>query len=244
MTATLVSIPSSPWSIRAKLALDVMGIELSVVTYVPTLSTPWLRWKLRRPVGPLTLPVLLWDGPPLTDSMDIVRWGCERSECPLIEPDTLGAVTHWAAVAERLLAAGRIRTTHRVLGDPQALGESLPPAVRQLGVLGLAAGRREAKRLLRKYGDGSGAAAQAARMRAELRVITEALGGRGTMLEEFSYADIVLATALSFVKPHSSHPLGPAARVCWSADELAEEFVELVAWRDQVYAEVERRRSR
>ena len=224
------------------MALEAMGVELSVTTYVPSITTPWLRWKLRRPVGALTLPVLLWDGSPVTDSLDIVKWGCERTERPLITTDTLGAVTHWAAVADRLLAAGRIRTTHRVLGHPQALSESLPPVVRQLGVLGLVAGRREAKRLLRKYGDGSGAAAQAARMRAELRVIAEALGGRETMLEDFSYADIVLAVALSFVKPHSSHPLGPTARVCWSADELAEEFIALVAWRDRIYAEIERRR--
>ncbi|MFT4626864.1 MAG: glutathione S-transferase [Myxococcota bacterium] len=243
-TPTLVSIPFSPWSIRAKLALEAMGVPFALRTYVPGVSEPRVRLELRRPVGRLTLPVLLHDGPPIDDSLAIVKWGSARSERPLITAESSGAVEYWCRVADRLLAAGRIRTTHKVLGDPDALSESLPAFMQPLGPLGLAVGRAEAHRLLRKYDNGAGPAAQSARMREQLQVIAEALGSRDTMLPEFSYADVALAVGLSFVQPHRSHPLGARARSCWTSDDLSAGFASLLEWRDRVYVEIDRRRGR
>ena len=235
MRPTLVSIPNSPWSIRAKLALDVMGVDVQVTPYTPIVSAPWLRWKLGRPAQRLTLPVLLRDGPAVTDSLEIAKWAAQRSAAPLITAENTGAVTHWNHIADQLMSAGRLRTTYRVLGDPEALHESLPRLIRPLGLTGRALGRMGAHLLLRKYANGAGAAAQPARMREALRTITEALADRETMLPSLSYADIVLAVALSFVQPHHSHDLGPRARRCWTADDLAREFAPLIAWRDSVY---------
>ena len=237
MTPELVSIPYSPWSIRARMALRYMGVEVRTRTYVPVLSTPGLRLRLRRPVGRVTLPVLFHEGPPVMDSLDIVAWGAKRSERPLIDNTNRDEVARWSRVSDRLLEAGRVRTTHRVLGDPEALRESLPPFLRPLGPVGLAVGRNEARRLLRKYGDGP-AADQVGRMRDALTTVQQALGGRDTLLDRFSYADVTVAVGLSFVRPHADHPLGPRARRCWTTDELAEAFAPLLEWRDAVYARV------
>jgi glutathione S-transferase len=242
MKPTLVSIPYSPWSIRAKLALQVMGVDFAFRSYTPVLSVPWVRLKLRRPVGRFTVPFLLWDGPTLTDSVDIVRWGCARSDRSLIPADADGEVARWAGVANQLLESGRIRATHSALANPEALRDSLPPFVRPWGPVGLAIGRREARRLLSKYGEGTGP--ELDRMREPLQRCSEALAARDTLLPEFSYADIVVAVGLSFVRPHASHPLGDRARPCWTSEELSEEFPDLLAWRDRTYAEIDRRRGR
>lgn len=238
---TLVSISYSPWSIRARLALSVMGVAVHKVPYTPTVSEPWLRAQLRQPFGRVTVPVLLREGePPLTDSFAIVQWGAARSDRPLVTTATADAIDGWNERASRLLEAGRVRTTRRIRGDAVALRESLPPQVRALGPLAVIAGRVATRRLLRKYPFGDHADdALLDRMRASLEDLQRALSTRRYLVgDTLTYADLTMAVGLSFVRPHATHPLPDLARAYWEEPALCADLPEVLAWRDRVMDEV------
>jgi glutathione S-transferase len=63
------------------------------------------------------------------------------------------------------------------------------------------------------------------------------------VLGEFSYADITMAVILHFVRPVGPDFLGmgKASRRCWSDEELATEYADLLAWRDSLYTRHRRR---
>jgi len=237
--------PFSPWSMRARLALDAQGISYRAVHYVPTVSEPGLRWRLGDFRGRLTVPVLLPDdGPPVRESFDIAAFGAARSSRPLVTGHNRDGCERVDALSSRALEAGRARTTRLVYENPAALRESLPPAVAALGPLGRAMGRKATWDLLRKYAaEGVTEAEAVARLRDALLELRAALGGREWMLGEFSYADVTGAMALGFVSPHARAPLGPASRPLWTVATLAAEFADLVAFRDRVVDEVRRRRE-
>lgn len=232
----LVHIPYSPWSARTRVAFEAMGVPFTGQVYIPTLSEPSLRFALRDPFGRITLPVLFpEDGPPVRDSLDIVRWAATRSPRPLITAQSLDGVVLWNARADGWLEAGRARTTPRVMADREALRESIPLFLRPLGPIGLAVGWDAAARILRKY--------QARRRTPEewkavlatgLAELRAALAGREWLLGAFSYADLTAAFGLSFVQPHAAAPLGPRSRIAWTEADLAEEYADLLAWRDRV----------
>lgn len=240
----LVFIAYSPWSLRARLALDAQGVPWKGRPYIPQISEPGLRWRLKKVVGKVTTPVLFPDdGPPITDSFDIAAWAASRSARPLITSANRAQCQAFNDLADRALEAGRIRTTRRVRADAEALRESLPPPVRALGPVGLAIGRKASGDLISKYAVGDNSdEAMLVEMRAALTKLADALQGRDWLLDEFSYADITAAAGLSFVKPHESTPLGPRSRALWTEETLAQEFGELLAWRDRVIAEAKSRR--
>lgn len=236
----LVSIPYSPWSIRTRLALRAMAVPVSHRAYTPMVSEPRLRLALGSWTGRITLPVLLSDdGSAIMDSLEIVGWASERAAAPLIPAGSAPEVEAWNTHADAMLDTGRARTTRRVLGDPTALKESLPPPIRALGPLGLAIGRKAARDLLTKYP----ADPSAEVLTHGLDTLRQALGG-GTvspskrLLGRLTYADVTAAVGLSFVSPHAKHPLGPAARRCWTEPELAPGYGDLLEWRDSVMAEL------
>lgn len=239
----LVHIPYSPWSFRARQALDAQGITWRGRHYLPTLGEPGLRLRLRQARGPVTVPVLLPDdGPPITDSFAIAEWAAARSNEPLVTDGTREACRRWNAVASGVMEAGRARTTVRVRTDPVALQESLPGFLQPLGPVGRFVGRDATARILRKYGaDAASPEVWHARMADGLRQLRDGLAGRPWLLDGFSYADVTGATALAFVRPHAEAPLGPRSRVAWTEPDLAETYADLLGWRDAVVAEVKRR---
>lgn len=226
---TLYSIAYSPWSLRARLALDLAGKPYDKHEYLPTLGEPALRLRLRRPLGRVTLPVMfLPDGTALTDSLDIARhalgdsalWGDE------------GDVQHWTAWSERMLAAGRVRTTRSVMQDPAALENSLPGPIRSLGPLGMAIGRQAAGMLLRKYPIDAESDATLAEGLDEL---DDALSTRRWLGgDQLTWSDVTAAVGLCFVDPPMTLPLGKAARPHWRHDALATEHADAIRWRDRV----------
>jgi len=76
------------------------------------------------------------------------------------------------------------------------------------------------------------------RMRAGLRHVREALGGKDHVLDGFSFADIVGTSVMQTIVPSDDKylRLGPATRKLWQHDKLAKEFPELIEWRDRIYA--------
>lgn len=235
----LHGIPYSPWTVRAQVALRMAGIAHSFHEFIPGVSEPLLRLALRRPFGRLSVPVLLPDdGPPLLDSLDIAFWADDRAPDRGVAPPALrDAISTWNAHAEVLMGAGRTRTLERVLREPAALAENVPPWLRWLGPVATATTAVVVRQVIEKYRQPD----QLEAMREPLEALRNATRGGGPLLgDRLGHADVVMAAALQFVDPVGGplFPLGPAYRPCWREPTLAEEFADLLAWRDGVWAEL------
>lgn len=237
----LLTLPISPWSERARWALDHHGIAYTTQVHLPFLG----ERRLRRLVGPgpkrATVPVLVTDGGVLPESWDIALWADRNGSGSRLIPDAHAqAIRDWAARADAWMGEGRALIVAGMLQSPAALDEALPRSVPGwLRRLLRPMTRYSTAWFGRKYGViGADLDRHRATLRAGLAELRAALGGRETLLESFSYADIVVATALQGVKPVQSPTirLGPATRQVWTQPELAAEFADLLDWRDALYA--------
>ena len=241
MSVQLVGITFSPWTEKARWALEVRGIEHRFVPYVPLIGEPRLRVLLRRWRGPVSVPILVDGKTVIPDSAAIARWADAHGTGPAMFPREHDArVTHFVDESERGLAAGRARALVRILADDAALAELVPkPIARTIGARatrGLAA--FGIRRTRRKYGADAGSDDDHARTQIEvLDGIRAALGGRRTILDALSFADIAASQVLAYVAPPASGlRLGAANRRSFTDAALAERFADLVHWRDELYA--------
>lgn len=241
---TLIHLPYSPWSERARWVLDARRVPHRRQVYLPLLGELGLKakigWSKRASV-----PVLLTAAGPLTESIDIARFAEQHGSGASLWPAGRDAeIAHWYAQSNAALDAARGLALPRILEDREALLEMVPRGLRPLaplGVLGLS--RYGVARTIRKYQALAGQEAYLATLRAVLSALREALGpdpaaGPATLLGSFSYADICMAQALIAAGAHDGPYLriGRASKRQWTQPALAEEFADLLAWRDAVYA--------
>jgi glutathione S-transferase len=239
----LLGLPFSPWSEKARWALQARGVPYEERLYMPLLGEPLLRLKLRRWTGNVTVPVLTDDhGSVVADSVDIARWADERGSGPALFPPGLGAeVAHFVELSERGLAAGRALSLARMLEDDEALREMVPkPLRRPLGRVARHVGALGIRRTLRKYAPGEGRAKAEAALTAALDELREALamqaGSPKTLLGSFTFADIAMAQVLAFVEPpRFGLRIGRASRASFTDPALRERYADLLAWRDELY---------
>lgn len=239
----LIALKVSPWSERAKWALDHHRLSYKNIEHAPFIG----ERRLRRLVGAdrprATVPVLLTGEQVLCDSWDIACYADrEGAGTRLIPKEHEAAVRKWNDLADETMAAGRALVAAALLASPAAIDEGLPPQVpgwlrpllRPIGTYGV-------KWFSRKYAlHRMDAAAQRAKLRSTLEVLrAEMTPERPYLLGSFSYADIVMATCLQGVLPVADRyiELGPATRQVWTITELAAAFPEVLAWRDRLYAQ-------
>lgn len=237
----LFALHVSPWSERARWALEHHRIVHERVHHAPFLG----ERRLRQVVGPgkkrATVPVLIAGDEVLTESWDIALYADRVGEgSALIPAGREAEVREWNDLADRTMAAGRPLITRSLLASPDALDEALPPNVpRWARPLLRPVGRYGMRWFARKYGlDLEDTAAPIAVMRAAFERARQALSKETPyLLGSFSYADIVMATCLQGVSPVADRylRLGPATRKAWTHEELASEIPDLVAWRDKLY---------
>ena len=241
MKPQLLSIPYSPWSERARWALQCRAVEFDKRTYQPLLGEPELRWRLGKWSGPVSVPVLLTDDGPCADSYLIAQFAAQHGKGPALFPPGKDAeIAAWNALSERGLDAGRSLSLARVLKNPDALREMVPPPLRAFpGAAQIAAAG--VKRTLHKYGATSQGNAEVLaevldKLRDGLAQSPSALQP-GTLLADFSYADITMAQVLAFVRPPAAGlKIGTANRAAFEDAELAARYPDLLAWRDALYA--------
>lgn len=247
MPHTLYAASYSPWSEKARWALDHAGVAFSEVAYTPLLSEASFRFKRGSLKGAVSIPTLLGADGPISDSLLIARWADGQGDGSLFPEAHMEEIEEWNYRCEAALSAGRILATRRVAGSEAARREALPAPLRgalypffaPLADLGIAF-------LTRKYGFGEAASESAEQA---IRKTLEA--GRSAIVREgghpvgdrFTFADIALANSLHFVSPHTSLKMGEATRACFTQPALAHEFADLLAWRDACY-EAHRRRAR
>lgn len=239
----LVVLHVSPWSERARWALDHHGLDYQKIPHVPFLG----ERRLRRLVGPrkkrATVPVLLTPQRVLSETFDIACYADREGRgTPLIPEGREPEVRKWNELADDAMSAVRAQTVAAMINSPEALDESLPPPVpRWLRSLLRPVTRFSMKWFAKKYGlRFDQRETQLAKLRAALLELRAALAkGSPYLLGSFSYADIVMASALQGVSPVDDRyiRLGPATRLTWTLPELATEFSDLITWRDRLYAQ-------
>jgi glutathione S-transferase len=238
---TLYTLSYSPWSERARWALDYHGVKFVERHHVPMLGEPFLRLWTRRARGVVTVPLLVDGDLVLGDSYLIARWADSNSRNgreTLFPEAAQGTILTWNERAGIALQSARALVIAALARDEEALLESVPRALRSLpgaratARLGLAHFRR-------KYAlDEKTESAHLEALELGVDQLREDLGGRKYLVDRrFTYADILGATLLQSVVPVADEflRLGPATRRTWTRSDLAERSRDLLGWRDEIY---------
>ncbi len=243
----LLSLPYSPWSEKARWALDARGLLYVKRPYYPLIGEPGLRVLLRRPLAPVSVPVLIDGTQVISESSQIAKYAdAHGSGAKLFLAGQEATIGDFDAASERGLSAGRALALMRMLEDREALAEQVPAgALRVLGSrMSAAVARAGVERTLRKYAASDISAADHHAMLSSVLVSLRADLARSrsaepkTLLGHFSYADIVMSQVLCFVEPpQTPHVrLAPGSRRCFTDMALRAQFGDLIAWRNALYA--------
>lgn len=236
------AIPFSPWSEKARWALDHHHVEYREASYTPVLGEYALRWRMRRPFGRISVPVLQ-DGPSwLTDSFDIARHA-EEIGCgtPLFPNDATAEIEEWNRKSEATLASGRAILMRGWARTPELADAALPPWIpKVLAPLLRSLGKRRLETFMAKYGISAKDRSHDHVLAAGLDELRKALSGRRYLVgDSFSYADITMALTLQQVSPVDPRFIVRLSGLDASGmhiPELAERYADLLAWRDDLYA--------
>ena len=238
---TLYGLHVSPYTERARWALDHHDIEYAYREHVPLLGELTLRRKVRgtgRTTA--TVPVLDADGTVVPDSIEIARYADGIGKgAHLFPKEHDDAVREWCDVANRMMDVGRAWVLQNLADSREAQKEALPPFVPAFAKPVLAPmSRRVALFLAKKHLSPTDIEARVEdTVRPLLLRVRTQKGDKPYLLETFTFADVVICATLAAVRPRASARLGPATRRVWSHEALERDFGDLLEWRDAVYAE-------
>lgn len=233
-----IALPYSPWSIKAKWALDHHRVDYRAVPYLPMLGEPFLRLRAGRWSGRVSVPMLVTSEGAITDSLEIARYAERVGEgAPLFPRAHEDEIAEWNARSEAILDAGRALSMRRMLASPAALAENVPGP--RLGNLLAPIGALGVKYLTRKYEAKGDAAHYGEARRRGFEALERALASGDHLAGgALSYADIAMAVATFGLRPpgRAIDHLGDATRECWTDEALAAEHAGVLAWRDRILA--------
>lgn len=240
---TLTVLPLSPWSEMARWALDHHRLGYKYVPHTPLVGEPLLRWRVRRLVGKVTVPVLVDEGRIVNDSFAIARYAEQKgSGLPLFPAGRDAELLQWGERSDAALHMGRALVLAKLRESPEAQAESVPRAIPRLLRRRAAPMAKLAARFLSMKYDAPTPSEDDPAMVAAFEALRVALSGRETVFDRFSYADITMACALQFVSPvkETYIRLPPASRRTWTCERLATEYADLIRWRDGLYEKYRR----
>ena len=229
----LIGESFSPWTKKARWALEYCNQAYEYKEYTPTISEPGLRLRLKQWSGSVSVPVLFVGEKIYRGSWEIACFANET-----VGDNRLGnmeKIKSWNGLSEAALEEGRTEVVRRIMKDNQALEESLPALIpkllrRHLKFLSYDAVRRLDKKYAHLVKPGS--------LRQALITTRKGLASSGCdyLLGDFSYADMTMAVVQEVIAPvaKSEPPLGTATQRCWNNQELASEFNDLMDWRDRL----------
>lgn len=236
----LISLHVSPWSERARWALDHHAIAYELVEHTPVLGEARLRRVVGNAKPRATVPVLLASGEVLTESWEIAAYADRTGRgSKLVEPQQEADIRRWVQRADDALQSGRALILAATIESPAALDEAMPrmvPTVVRPLLRSIA--RKTTRALAAKYAVRFDAIEEHERVvRAALDAVRAELGERRHLLRGFTYADVAVASLLQVVSPVHDRFLriGPGTRRAWTQPALAREFADLVDWRDALY---------
>lgn len=238
---TLYGLAQSPYTEKARWALDHHAITYRYHEHVPLLGEVFLRLKSRgRPSGTKASVPLLVDGPDvLPTSLAIARYADRVGRGAALFPeDRLDEVLRWADVSDRILDIGRAAVMAGLRKNAEAQREALPSFIPRAlrGALAPVAASA-ALFLAAKHAVPKDAKLEARKLPAILDEVRSALAGRPYLLSGLTFADIAIAASLQVLEPRAASPFGPGTRAIWAHHAIAREYEDLLAWRDELYRE-------
>ena len=239
---TLVELSYSPWSERARWALDHHRIPYRKLEHVPFIGELRLRRIVGRRRERATVPVLVDGDTVITESWDIAKYADSRGTgAPLIPASVEPEIRQWTDVADQAMVDARALVVAALTASDAALDETLPfptpswvvPALRPFTRFGM-------RWFARKYRLPANVTAEHEdRLRPALERLRRAVQRTAYVTGAFSYADIAMATLLQGISPVGNGfiRLGPATRRAWTRPALEREYADLIRWRDRLYAQ-------
>jgi glutathione S-transferase len=244
MSRTLYGLSPSPWTERARWALDHHGVAYDYHEHVPMLGEVLLRAKARS--AKASVPLLADGDQVVMGSVAIARHADRVGRGKALFPEGKEEeIASWVDRAERMMDVGRAWLVKRMLKSKDAQIEQLPPFIpgplRSVSAPTAALGL---KFLAKKYGVPEDVDAEVERtlrpllqeLRTGIRQHQKVDGPTWLAGGAFSVIDLVLATTMQVVRPHVSAKLGPATREAWTNVALVADFGDLLEWRDAIYA--------
>ncbi|AKV04166.1 Glutathione S-transferase family protein [Labilithrix luteola] len=237
---TLYGLRQSPWTERARWALDHHAVSYRYHEHVPGLGEVLLRKKagsLRENRASVPL---------LVDGRDVLKTGAEIARhadrigrgAPLFPRSSERDLMHYVELSDRISGVGRAYILPRLMRDRAAQRESLPsflpgPAKRMLSPVAATA----AWFLSSKYAVPRDVEQEIEKtLRPALEEVRRSLAGKSYLLGSFSFADVAIASSLRALRPEERAPIGPATRAMWTNEPVANAFEDLLMWRDALYA--------
>lgn len=237
----LYGIGYSPWTEKARWALDHHQIPYQYREYAPLFGAMALRFKLGIWNKKLTVPALVCKNESLIGSFQIAQLAEQKGlQSPLIEPH-LQQVKQWDQLSEKALAAGRALLTYRISKHAPAMKDYLPPWLPNMfhSTLGHGIAKFGIAFFKTKYHlwhpDPQ---AWLNTLDQTLAQLESRLNKQSFVLGAFSYADISMCAILQFVKPVKANTIRVSERSydCWETPVLAAKYPHLLEWRDFIYA--------
>jgi len=230
----------SPWTERACWALEAKKMRYRYKEHSPMLGEMALRFQSRKTAeSKATVPLYVDGEICIGDSFEIMVHADKAGSGAPLFPD-LPKAREWRDTIEPALEDMRIRVSRRILRSPEALKEAAATAVptflagasKPVAALGV-------QFFARKYVfELNGEELEERHMKKALqKARNELSGSREYIGDSFSAVDMMITTLLQAVQPVETKyvNLGPATRKAWHQRELAEEFRDLLQWRDEIY---------
>lgn len=233
----LHGLGTSPWTARARWALDHHGLSYRYREHVPFLEELLLRSRAGSLLRPATVPLLVDGATRVMSSGEIARYAETNGRgAPLFPTGGDDVIARVEALSDALLHEARGRVLARVGASAEARREAVPRGMPSFTAPTI---RLVTAFMAKKYDTGKTSDdAAAERMRPILEELRERLSGRDTFLEGLTYADVTCATALHALTPPAAPHCtwGPGMREAWTHAALAEAFPDLIRYRDGVFA--------
>jgi glutathione S-transferase len=251
-THELVGAHFSPWSMRARWALDYHEIQYQFTKYTPMVDEAWLRFKSGRYFSQISVPMLFISGPKkqvLCDSYDIVQYadgiGNTMGHTKLVPDELKVEIEQWSEKINELLAPLRIISMKKALTDEDVKQEELPGWAKSMGSAGDYIYRSACNYIVKKYPvtndqqDDQTIRKYLDEIQQRIQSVNNDDKSSVAYLfgNQFTYGDIVTACALQLLNPvdDSVWRLKPGQRKVVT-HPIHSEYPLICTWRDQIFA--------
>lgn len=242
-TLKLMVFPPSPWSEKARWALDAAGLDYEKIVHTPLISNMRAR-RLAGNFNPrrkLSLPIAACGDQVMDDSFGIASYAADHRKegsVDLFPKNKLAEIQYWNDLSNRLMNILRKRALPAMKTNRTLLENNLPPLVpKPLRPYLTGVSKMAIDYIDRKYPVDSKDTEEVLIQGFETLRDALSKAGGDYLLGDFSYADIAMAVTLQPVKPVENHyiPLDDGTRECWTDPALINQFQDLIEWRDRIY---------